>query len=121
MSDADTHSVAEIIWLPAHKMWEGFCIDCGISDMTIAQEGENRCHLNPDPQATPDDMLAWIHPGRAFIDAIEPESGLTPGASVDDRWCVHVLYENDQDEHFTAPTLHAALEAAVRAVAWATS
>lgn len=69
--------------------------------------------------ATPsvDVMLAWLHPERAFIDSIEPETGLTPGADPADRWCIHVLYENDRDEHFTAPTLLAALEAAVRAVA----
>lgn len=65
---------------------------------------------------TVDDLVEWLHSKRAFIDSIEPEAGLTPGADPADRWCVHVLYGDCLGDYFTGPTILAALEAAVRAV-----
>lgn len=66
---------------------------------------------------TVDDLVEWLRSERAHIDSIEPETGQTPGADPADRWCVHVLYGDYLGDYFTAPTLLAALEAAVRAVA----
>lgn len=65
---------------------------------------------------TVDDLAEWLHSKRAYIDSIEPETGQTPGADPADRWCVHVLYGDYLGDYFTAPTILAALEAAVRAV-----
>lgn len=87
-----------------------------ISDVNGKRVRERRGWRCTEP-VTVDDMLAWLHPDRAFIDSIEPETGLTPGADPADRWCIHVLYGDDQGDLFTAPTLLAALEAVVRAVA----
>lgn len=68
------------------------------------------------PPVTVDDLLAWLRArgavGSGAIDLIEPADP--------EGWTVAIWIVNGplQDtEHFTAPTLLAALEAAVRAVA----
>ena len=108
MSDTDTRSVAEII---------------GWSEEVAVHFGDPRvtssCWLRPNMSIatgppTPDDMLAWLR-GRGYdIEMGTAHDATEVGVEVS-RW--DDWHECDVATDYYDSTLHAALEAAVRAVA----
>ena len=106
MSDTDTRSVAEIVWTsePCCNVQDnnGHCADdCRIWTSPDGLRWEYGPTLDVD--VAPDDMLAWLRERYVGVD-------IQVGASVAvEPWPGHRIVVGE--------TLHAALEAAVRAVA----
>ena len=98
MSDTETRSVAEIMG------WE----HAGGYDDRWTRPVDGVAYL-AGRGYTPDDMLAWLRE-RGFN--VDIDANLGEQVSVM-PWNL----DNDYPDAFVAPTLHAALEAAVRAVA----
>ncbi len=106
-----TRTVAEIIgWKPEHVFHYHDCIWCGAVDFSARERAED-CVDNPG-RPTVDDMLGWLL-DNGGIDEIEP---WYDAEAADGGWEVHFWLTDDFDMHERAPTLHAALEAAVIAI-----
>ena len=115
MSDTGTRSVAEIMWTsePCCNVQDnnGHCPDdCRIWTSPDGLRWEYGPTLDVD--VTPDDMLTWLREQRDIecvgIDAVD----------TDPRMLVRVWFGHQSwPEQVYGDTLHAALEAAVRAVA----
>lgn len=111
MSDTDARSVAEIMgFTDGHRMWDAD------DDCTLCGAPPERWKVEHCPNGaetpTPDDMLAFLREQRDVERVGCDVVDTNPGALVR-VWFSHQSWP----EQFEAQTLHAALEAAVRAVA----